>query len=108
MDAPRLSALARRGAVPPRSILLRIREGSKEIAVHVAGTANGTAVTSQQSTADVTVVTDVKTLLAMVGGALDPKAAERAGRIRVEGIAPRWPHLPQLFDGAGRPGQGRG
>jgi len=38
-----LSALARRGAVPPRSILLRIREGSKEIAVHVAGTANGTA-----------------------------------------------------------------
>jgi len=53
----------------------------------------------------VTVVTDVKTLLAMVGGALDPKAAERAGRIRVEGNRTALAALPQLFDGAGRPGR---
>lgn len=93
-----LSALACRGARPPRSILLRIREGTKESAVRVAGTPDGTAVTNQQAPAEATVVTDVKTLLAIVSGALDPRAAATAGRITVEGDRTALAALPQLFD----------
>jgi hypothetical protein len=42
-----LSAVARRGEVPARSILLRIRQGAKEASVQLAGGPNGMTVTDQ-------------------------------------------------------------
>ena len=97
-----LKALARRGGVPSRSVLLRIREGSKEVALHIAGTSDGTAVTSQPAPAEATVVTDVKRLLAIISGALGPREAAAAGRITVEGDRAAVAALPQLFDASRR------
>jgi DNA-binding HxlR family transcriptional regulator/putative sterol carrier protein len=93
-----LSALARRGAVPARSILLDIREGARRAVVQVSGGPHGTTVTDEQGPAEVTVTTDVRTLFAIIGGALGPVAAAKAGRIAVQGNLTALADLVQLFD----------
>lgn len=80
-----LAACARRGASPPRSFLLNIREGKKEATVHVAGGPTGTVVSDRAAPADVTIVATVPTILSLMSGALDPLQALKEHRIDVAG-----------------------
>lgn len=93
-----LGACARRDASPPRSFLLRIRQGVKEAVVHVAGGPAGTVVTDRAAPADLTVVTTVPTVLALMSGGMTPAAALARGRIKVTGDGTALGDLPQLFD----------
>ncbi|MBI3075560.1 MAG: transcriptional regulator [Deltaproteobacteria bacterium] len=101
-----LAACARRGASPPRSFLLRIREGAKEAILYVAGGPTGTVVTDRPAPADVTIVASVQTILALMSGAVSPLAALEAGRIETTGDPAALAEFPQLFDAA-RPEQRR-
>ena len=65
-----LDALARQGPTPARRFLLRVREGTKEALVHVAGGSGGTIVSAGSGSADATLVLDVTTLLALASGRL--------------------------------------
>ncbi len=93
-----LAACARRGPSPRRSILVRVQEGGKETTVHVAGGPTGTVISAAPAPAEVTVVTSIQTLLALISGALPAKAALAAQRITVTGDPTALAELPQLFD----------
>jgi len=93
-----LAACARRTPSPARSVLVRIREGSEEAVVHVAGGAAGTIVTDGPAPAEVTVVTSIKTLLALMAGAQTAEAALAAKRITVSGDVSALKDFSRLFD----------
>lgn len=93
-----LGACARRDASPPRSFLLRIRQGAKEAVVHVAGGPAGTVVSDRAAAADVTVVATVPTVLALMSGRMTPRTAFERGQIEVTGDAAALSELPHLFD----------
>ena len=93
-----LAACARRGPAPPRSFLLRLRHGRKELLLRVAGGADGVTVTEEAGPADATLLTDPRTVLALATGALDPRTALRDGAVRVEGDVAALESFPALFD----------
>ncbi len=93
-----LAACARRGPSPPRSFLLKIREGKKEATVHVAGGPTGTVVSDRAAPADVTIVATVPTILALMNGALDPRQAVNERRIEATGDREALAEFSQLFD----------
>ena len=100
-----LAACARRRASPRRSFLVRVREGVKETTLHIAGGPRGTVVTERPAPADVTMVTSVRMVLALMSGAVNPVEALERGRIKASGERIALTDFPRLFD-VGRP-QGR-
>ncbi len=96
-----LAACARRDASPPRSFLVRVRQGTKEATVHVAGGPGGTVVTDRPAPAEVTIEAPLRVLLAVIGGGVSPAAALEAGHIAVTGDPAALEDLPRLFDVGG-------
>lgn len=111
MDAPRrgdhsepdwvrlgLEIFRRHGPTPPRTFLLCVTDGERELRIHVAGGPGGTVVSDSGAACDATVVAPHAALLGLAKGALDPEAAMKSGAIRVEGDASALRELPALFD----------
>lgn len=93
-----LGACARRRASPRRSFLVRIRQGVKEATLHIAGGPDGTVVTDRPAPAEVTIVTSVRMVLALMSGAMNPLEALDSGRIKASGDRRALMDFPQLFD----------
>jgi DNA-binding HxlR family transcriptional regulator/putative sterol carrier protein len=93
-----LDALARRRSTPARRFLLRVREGSKEAVIHVAGGRGGTRVRLGVGPADATLVLDVPTVLALASGRLPAAQALESGAVRVSGDSSVLPDLARLFE----------
>ena len=93
-----LDALARQGPAPARAFLLRVREGTKEALVHVAGGPRGTIVSAGSGSTDATLVLDVTTLLALVSGRLPIPQALASGAIEVSGDHGAVAEFPDLFE----------
>ncbi len=93
-----LAACARRGATPPRSFLLRLRHDRKELLLRVAGGPDGVTVTEGAGPADTTLLADPRTVLGLMSGVLEPRAALRDAAVRVEGDASALESFPALFD----------
>lgn len=93
-----LTACARAGPSPERSFLLRLRRERKELVLRVAGGPGGTVVAESAEPAEVTILTEPRTLLALMSGVLDPRAAVRDGVVRVEGDAAALAAFPSLFE----------
>jgi DNA-binding HxlR family transcriptional regulator len=111
MDAPRrgdhsepdwvrlgLEIFRRRDATPPRSFLLCVTDGERELPIHVAGGPDGTVVSESGAAPIATVFAPHAAMLGVASGALDPEAAVKSGAIRVEGDASALLELPALFD----------
>jgi len=96
-----LAAYARRGPSPRRSIQMRIREGSKEATVHVAGGPSGTVVSDALAPSEATLVTSTRTLMGLISGALRVKAALAAKQVAVSGEPTALADLPRLFEKIG-------
>lgn len=96
-----LAAMARRGASPSRTFVLRIREGRKEAVLHVAGGRGGTRVAAGEPTrADAVLTLDVPTLLAVAGGRLTLDRAVRSGVVKASGDLGALGDFGRLFDQA--------
>ncbi len=93
-----LAACARRSASPARAFLLKIREGRKEATLHLAGGATGTRVTDRALPAEATVAASVRTILALMSGALPPDLALDEGRVELTGDREALRDFPALFD----------
>ncbi|MEX2148462.1 MAG: winged helix-turn-helix transcriptional regulator [Candidatus Rokuibacteriota bacterium] len=93
-----LTACARRSSTPNRSFLLRLRRGRGEMSLRVAGGTGGTVVTEGAGPADATVIAEPRTVLALMSGAMAPRAALRDGAVRVEGDISALDEFPALFD----------
>ncbi len=93
-----LAACARRRASPRRSFLVRIRQGVKETTLHIAGGPRGTVVTDRPGPADVTIVTSVRMVLALMSGAQNPLQALQSGRLKASGDRAALTDFPRLFD----------
>jgi DNA-binding HxlR family transcriptional regulator len=93
-----LAACARREPTPPRAFLLRVRHDRKELLLRVAGGPDGVTVTEGAGPADTTLVADPRTVLALMTGAREPRAAVRDGSLRVEGDDSALDTFPALFD----------
>jgi DNA-binding HxlR family transcriptional regulator len=94
-----LAACARRGRSPARAFRLRIvARRAPRAEFRVIGGARGTTVVGEGGPADATIVADVRSLLALVGGRLKPAAAVRARRITVSGRRSAVLDFPRLFD----------
>jgi DNA-binding HxlR family transcriptional regulator len=100
-----LAAYARRGPSPHRSILVRIREGSKEATLHVAGGPTGTVVSEAVTPSEATVVTSLQTLMGLISGELPVKTALAAKRVTVSGEPAALADLPRLFEIGPRHGE---
>jgi DNA-binding HxlR family transcriptional regulator len=96
-----LTACARREPTPARAVLLRVRAGRAEVVLRVAGGPAGTSISDRVEPADVTVVAEPATVLALMGGALSPRAALSERRVEVTGEAEALDAFPALFDLAG-------
>ncbi|HLE42469.1 MAG TPA: winged helix-turn-helix transcriptional regulator [Methylomirabilota bacterium] len=93
-----LDALARRGPSPRRAFLLRVREGRKEVVLHVAGGPGGTTVSTGAGPSDAALGVSVQTLLGLVGGSLPLQQALETGAIEASGDVTALADLPRLFD----------
>jgi DNA-binding HxlR family transcriptional regulator len=102
-----LTACARKSQAPPVSFEVRIPAGEKAVVIRVAGGPEGTRVTEDPSPAPahVTITTDARSVLGLIGGIISPTDALRKGQIEAEGDLTALPLFPQLFDvTAGREG----
>lgn len=95
-----LDALARRGVSPPRRFLLRVREGRKDVLLHVAGGGRGTTVSVGAAPADATLVLDVRTLLAVASGRMPLPGAVESGSVEASGDLDALSDFAQLFESA--------
>jgi DNA-binding HxlR family transcriptional regulator len=93
-----LAACARRAPTPPRAFLLRVRHDRRELLVRVAGGPDGVTVTEGTGPADTTLLADARTVVALITGVLEPRAAVRGGSLRVEGDDSALDTFPALFD----------
>lgn len=93
-----LSAFARREWTPARRFAVRIPDAPADIEVLVCGGPGGTEVRDGGGAADAVLRADPLTLLALVGGRLDPRAAAASGRLHVEGDAESLRDFAALFD----------
>jgi DNA-binding HxlR family transcriptional regulator len=94
-----LTAVARRGAAPARTFVLRVRDGRAETVLTVTGGRAGTRVEAgERGDADATLTLDVATLLAVAGGHQSPAHAVKSGAARVSGDVGALEDLPRLFD----------
>jgi DNA-binding HxlR family transcriptional regulator len=92
-----LDALARRRSTPARRFLLRVREGSKEAVIHVAGGRGGTTVRLGVAPADATLALDVPTVLALATGRLPAARAIESGAVQATGDLSAVPDFARLF-----------
>jgi DNA-binding HxlR family transcriptional regulator len=93
-----LTAYARREPTPARSFTLRVRQPRRDVAVRVAGGADGTTVSEAGAPSDATLTGDPQTMLGLVSGMLVPAAAVRAGQVRLEGDAGALDDFAALFN----------
>ncbi|OGO51102.1 MAG: hypothetical protein A2148_07025 [Chloroflexi bacterium RBG_16_68_14] len=93
-----LAAYARKGRTPAHSFEIRMPAGEREVVVHVAGGAKGTAVAQGGSPADATLVADAEAVLGLMAGILRPADALRQGQIRAQGDLEALSVFPHLFD----------
>jgi len=93
-----LAAYARTGPAPGRSFDIRIPHEHREVVLHVQGGPDGTSVTAGSAPADVTVRTDVYTVLGLMAGLIDPSEALRRGQVRAEGDLTALSAFSQLFE----------
>jgi hypothetical protein len=100
-----LAARARKSATPPRSFLVRVTGGRREVVVHVAGGPDGTTVSDRTAPADVTITGPFPAVLGLVRGTLAPARAIRERQVAVKGDPAALQDFPRLFDGM-RPAAG--
>jgi DNA-binding HxlR family transcriptional regulator len=94
-----LSAIARRAGSPPRTFVLRVREGRSEAILHVTGGRTGTRVAGGDSSgADATLALDVSTLLAVATGRLPLPRAVKSGAVEATGDPAALGDFAALFD----------
>jgi DNA-binding HxlR family transcriptional regulator len=93
-----LTAGARREPTPARGFLLRVQHRRADVVLHVAGGPAGTTVSDRVEPADVTLLAEPATVLALVTGTLSPQTALSERRVEVTGDAGALEALPALFD----------
>jgi DNA-binding HxlR family transcriptional regulator len=92
------AAFARKTPTPARVFVITV-EGHGEVAFHVAGGEEGTAVRDGLAPADATLrVASPLVLFALAARRLAPERAVRTGALRVEGDLAALDDFPQLFD----------
>jgi DNA-binding HxlR family transcriptional regulator len=92
------TAFARKTPTPARVFVITV-EGRGEVAFHVAGGEDGTAVRDGRAPADATLcVASPLALFALAAGRLALEDAVRSGAIRVEGDVAALDDFPELFD----------
>lgn len=100
-----LLAFARREPTRERCFAVRIPDAPADVEVLVRGGPRGTEVRdagsadpAERAAPDAALRADPLTLLALLGGRLDPDAAIAAGRLEVSGDAAALRDFPRLFD----------
>ncbi len=96
-----LAACARREPTPARTFLLRVRDRRAEVILRVAGGPGGTEISDRFEPADATLTAEPSTILALLSGALSPRAALRDRRVEVTGDGDALEVFPALFETAG-------
>lgn len=93
-----LAASARRVPTPARAFEIRVVDGGREAAVHVAGGQKGTSVTDVPRPGAVIVTAEAAALFGVLSGRVSPSEALESGALRVQGDRRAIDLLPRLFD----------
>jgi len=104
-----LSFVTRRDATPERCFEVRLEDADGPLAFRLVGGPAGARVCDASADApepEATVHAEPREILRLTAGVLDPSAALRDGRIRVEGDVDALVDLPRLFDAGFQNGSG--